>query len=609
MLTTTVLLWMVVVSAFAQTGKTCANPIPLGKNYSATITQAGTVWYVANTFDLPLTVRFYPSKVSDQLPEVQMDFACTPGVYEDSIICALFCYDQGGYLMLPHTATLTTKTENGQTYYEVSMGEFYRDMLLRAGISYNVQVYVKVTYYGKGTINLTPDVEFSQCMETDKWLLLGVPQSVAPNDEETYFIAPYSNWSTDSIRYIWEGESPATVVLGTTCSFEPMNALDAQRVDVWTMAAGGDTLNHTNAEIQYYMTYMNNPTNKAKGGVFYVKVVSEGAGTLKVERMPVPPPEGGAIEMHYNQPTPIHRNDTNTLYAISTAWTEDTRFIVPTDYIVRMYVGLSADFTPATAVDSFRFSSTEAGRELLWNKARLETLKSMTSGRFLYIRFLCNTETSVTPQYWTPSVCYDKTEALTASTITLQNRSNKVYRIRYNDWKGGDITFSWNKNSDCPFYIGDTCVVPTNASSIHVIYNSVIPKSSSVTIPAVDIAKWVRHVDPDGYLYIRFYPSAKGDVTVSSSRPEETDPQPDIHPHATIAVLCSTETGMEGERQYIVSVSQAQQMSLYGEETTASTGTPIQSWFQEPANQHLLSLQPGKYTLCGAKESILIMVE
>ena len=505
MLATTVLLWMVVVSAFAQTGKTCANPIPLGKNYSATITQAGTVWYVANTFDLPLTVRFYPSKVSDQLPEVQMDFSCTPGVYEDSIICALFCYDQGGYLMLPHTATLTTKTENGQTYYEVSMGEFYRDMLLRAGISYNVQVYVKVTYYGKGTINLTPDVEFSQCMETDKWLLLGVPQSVAPNDEETYFIAPYSNWSTDSIRYIWEGESPATVVLGTTCSFEPMNALDAQRVDVWTMAAGGDTLNHTNAEIQYYMTYMNNPTNKAKGGVFYVKVVSEGAGTLKVERMPVPPPEGGAIEMHYNQPTPIHRNDTNTLYAISTAWTEDTRFIVPTDYIVRMYMGLSADFTPATAVDSFRFSSTEAGRELLWNKARLETLKSMTSGRFLYIRFLCNTETSVTPQYWTPSVCYDKTEALTASTITLQNRSNKVYRFYYNDWKGGDITFSWNKNSDCPFYIGDTCVVPTNASSIHVIYNSVIPKSSSVTIPAVDIAKWVRHVDPDGYLYIRFY--------------------------------------------------------------------------------------------------------
>ncbi len=538
-----------------------------------------------------------------------MDFSCTPGVYEDSIICALFCHDQGGYLMLPHTATLTTKTENGQTYYEVSMGEFYRDMLLRAGISYNVQVYVKVTYYGKGTINLTPDVEFSQCMETDKWLLLGVPQSVAPNDEETYFIAPYSNWSTDSIRYIWEGESPATVVLGTTCSFEPMNALDVQRVDVWTMAAGGDTLNHTNAEIQYYMTYMNNPTNKAKGGVFYVKVVSEGAGTLKVERMPVPPPEGGAIEMHYNQPTPIHRNDTNTLYAISTAWTEDTRFIVPTDYIVRMYVGLSADFTPATAVDSFRFSSTEAGRELLWNKARLETLKSMTSGRFLYVRFLCNTETSVTPQYWTPSVCYDKTEALTASTITLQNRSNKVYRIRYNDWKGGDITFSWNKNSDCPFYIGDTCVVPTNASSIHVIYNSVIPKSSSVTIPAVDIAKWVRHVDPDGYLYIRFYPSAKGDVTVSSSRPEETDPQPDSHQHATIAVLCSTETGMEGERQYIVNVSQAQQMSLYGGEMTASTGTPIQSWFQEPANQHLLSLQPGEYTLCGAKESILIMVE
>jgi hypothetical protein len=40
------------------------------------------------------------------------------------------------------------------------------------------------------------------------------------------------------------------------------------------MAAGGDTTLHTYEDIAYYMTYMRNPTNTAKGGIFYVKVVS-----------------------------------------------------------------------------------------------------------------------------------------------------------------------------------------------------------------------------------------------------------------------------------------------------------------------------------------------
>ena len=38
-----------VTPALAQQGKSCSNPIPLGKDYSATITKPQTVWYSANT--------------------------------------------------------------------------------------------------------------------------------------------------------------------------------------------------------------------------------------------------------------------------------------------------------------------------------------------------------------------------------------------------------------------------------------------------------------------------------------------------------------------------------------------------------------------------------
>ena len=56
------------MTAWAQQGASCQNPIPLGRDYNATISGAGSVWYVANTFDLPLTVRFYPTNNNDPQP-------------------------------------------------------------------------------------------------------------------------------------------------------------------------------------------------------------------------------------------------------------------------------------------------------------------------------------------------------------------------------------------------------------------------------------------------------------------------------------------------------------------------------------------------------------
>ena len=84
--------------------------------------------------------------------------------------------------------TPTGKTDSeGHVYYELEIGEFYRDQLLRAGISYNIQVYVEVTYFGGGSINVAPD-KLSQCMDTDKWLLLGVTRTVEANDNELHVV-------------------------------------------------------------------------------------------------------------------------------------------------------------------------------------------------------------------------------------------------------------------------------------------------------------------------------------------------------------------------------------------------------------------------------------
>ena len=83
--------------AYAGTpGSSCADAIPMGNNYSAQVVKGQSIWYSAWTFDLPLTVTFAPANgASDPAPLVEMDFSCTTGVYEDSILCSLFCATSG----------------------------------------------------------------------------------------------------------------------------------------------------------------------------------------------------------------------------------------------------------------------------------------------------------------------------------------------------------------------------------------------------------------------------------------------------------------------------------------------------------------------------------
>lgn len=598
---TAMLLMMPTAPVLAQAGASCNSPIRFGKNYSDNIAGAGTKWYVANTFDLPLTVKFYPNNSTAQAPEILMDFSCTSGVYDDSIVCSIFCTGQGSYLTLPYTVAPDRKTDpQGRVYYEVAIGEFYRDMLLSAGISYDLDVFVKVKYYCAGTINITPDAEFSECMETDQWLLLGRTLQVAANDQETFFIAPYANWQQDSVRYIWSGAQPATVVLGTTCDFEPLNGEDERRIDVMNMRAGGDTANHTNADIRYYMTYMRNPTNTAKGGMFYVKVVSAGSGTLKVEHMPETPPAEGAVLLQYGQPNPIAANNTQ-LYAISRTWTSATLLETPTDHVFKMFIGTTADFTTETAFVSYAFNRNENGHwygltnndmAALWNQVP-------TGQKFLYVRFECTEVTTLTPSEWTPSDCYEKAELIHKNdTLDIAMRSKDIYRIFYADWQGGDMYVHWEGQKMCKMLVSGSCTIGTNGSAASVIYYQEMEDGTTYTITAAELTEMATSVDEDGYIYMRFYSDKAGRVALSTTAPEETDPEePDpLVPRVTVSVTClESTTGIQ------IRVSTPQSIRILD-----AAGTEIWQQTVQPGQPQDIPLQSGIYMLIGENEHIEI---
>ena len=582
---------------FAQ-GESCSDPIQITKDFNYTIQSAGSVWFLANTFDLPLAIDYYPSDATAEGPVLELDFSCTPGKYNDPIICSLFCSDVQGHIVLPHVERPSASYDKeGKLRYHVEMGEFYRDLLLRQGIDYNVAVYVKAKFSCAGTIGISPD-PFSTCMDGAKFMHLGDTVNVKAQDTERYVIVPYIQWQYDSIRYIWSGDKRVTLsVMGKRCDFDPLDNSDENMLQ-YKRIQPGDTLKMTSADIKHYL---DDNTKQKDGGLYYAKFYSDAPGIIKIERVPEAKPEGDITVLSYDKEETVHANAFSEVYAIPNTWKSATLFSTPTDYIFRMYVGTTQDFTKDNAITSYQFDKLQQGHQLGLSDDEMKALWKKTQDKYLYIRFECGEETTILPTLWAPSQCVTKSKVIKpATTVTIAGRSTANHRFLYTDWVGGDMIIDWQSQlSDCSFYLGDSCIRQMGDDP-HAFYSGKIAQNNTVTIPAADIASWVPYVDGDGYLYVVFNPSGKGTITITTTAEGEKDPEdtkPDI-PHATVHVSC-----VDGDpHTLLVTVSVPQTL------TVTADGTTVEQWAATPAEPHTLNLSAGQYTLTGTKDEVLLLV-
>ena len=516
------------VSLQARQGDSCGDPIPLTPDFRQTIMQAGSYWYVANTFDLPMAITFRPGIQTAEAPSVELDFSCTPGEYDDPILCNLFCSNRPAYVALPYKQTIPKSYDGDQVIYRVAFGEFYRDMLLSQGLTYNVPVYIHATFHCGGTLEMEPDA-FNSCMDGAKFMQLGDTVHVAANDKERHVIVPYIQWKYDSIRYVWNGTAPCVFAVANTCDFDPMDATDGHIIDGGPSSPdnpipSGGQFKVSSELLKEYVSNQKKYPNEA--GMYFAKFYSEGTGVMTIERIPAPAPSCGATLMRLGESTTIERNDINTVYAIPTSWTESMQFTSPTSHILKMYVGAKCDFTLEEAVAVYQYDRIANGHQLDMMEADMKALweKKQANENYLYIRFECSDKTTVRPALWSPSDCEEKTTRWQkGQKILINAKSRDVYSLYYPDWKGGDLSLSWdNTQSKCTFYIADTCLVP-NSDTPPVFYTGTIDKRGTTTIPQATVDSWESNADPDGYLYIRFYSQAKDNITITSTAPEEED--------------------------------------------------------------------------------------
>ena len=510
--------------AYAQQGTSCQNPIVLQNGYSETITGPCSKWYIANTYDLPMAIDFYPSDPSSSAPDLELDFGCTPGVYEDRILCNLFCKTHNTNITMPYheTPPMSYDTE-GNARYHVEFGTFYRDLLLKQGIDYNIEVFIKVIYHGAGLLQMDPN-PFNNCMDGHKFMHYGDTVNVVAMDKERHVIVPYVQWQYDSIRYVWNGTTPCTIAIGNSCGFDPTDAEDATIMDGGVVQPGGEFKVSSALLMRYVSDKVNYPND---AGMYFAKFYSAAPGVMTIEKIPAPPPSGGATLLKYGEATRVNKNDTAKVYAMPDSWIQAMQFTTPTDHIFKMYIGQTPTFYTKDAFAVYQFDRTVDGHALSLIDNELSSIWShkKKGENYLYVRFECTDNTTVLPLLWAPSDCMKKLQRIKSGIqFEVSAKSNTNYSLYYADWKDGNMTIAWTSTqSECFFYIADTCDVP-NSNVSPVFYTNKAPKKNSVTIPANTVNGWESHVDPDGYLYIRFYSQGKGKITATTSAPEEQDP-------------------------------------------------------------------------------------
>ena len=588
------------IHAYAQRdGSTCYKAIPIGKEYKEDITSAQTVWYTARTFDLPLAVYFIPQNESDPAPEVEMDFSCTSGIYSDPIICMLFCKGGSLTMPMPHRPILKETTVEGRLAYYISVGKSYRDLLVKMGIDYNVDVVIKVTYHSAGSMSIAPDDMFANCVEVDKIVHLGDSIPVEAEDKESYVIVPYVQWQYDSIQYEWFGTTPCVLSVGNNCTFDPMDGMDEAIMD------GGPNSEHNPIQpggkwkvtsdllMQYVSDTVHFPN---EAGMFFAKFYSSAPGGMKITQMPTSPPRAGAIIMRYDRTYALNANDA-AIYAMPNTWIKDMQFITPTKHVFRMYIANDPDFSQAHSLDTLQFSPSYDGHVLGLLGTQLKEYWKRAIDQYLYVRFECSEATVVTPSQWALSPCLTKANLITNGqefTITRGGSTKVYYRFYYNHWKGGDMIFRWkNTRTKCPLFMGDTCLFEYAATDAHVFLSDNVPTNGTWTLTKDRLDTLEKYVDGDGYLYILFNPTAQAKMIITSNAPQEVDP---VYPASTVVVAC------DANNQVYVQVKKAQTIIIKNDE-----GTEVKTILTQPdAKYSLLGLPSGQYTLQGETETITI---
>lgn len=512
------------VCTYAYAQSFCHLVQDVGTHYEDTVESAGTYYYSAWTYDLPMDVYITSLDPScSEPPQVWADLTCTPGVYDDPNVQELV-RDTAKYgVSVPMHVGCETQFIDGHYVHHLKLGKSYRNKLQLIGVDYNVRAYVKVVLPCAGAALMEQDTSSQACIKDARRLALTDGTRVLANDSLSTYLFPFKDWLTeaDSVALYWEGTEPAHIWLnGNNCEFE----IDVQH-------SWDNFIIPANEEVHLPKDYLNLGLREVPDstGFLFAKIFSAEEGICSTR--PLLPETKGATLLNYDSVQQVSVAN-NTFFCFPKNWT-DIEWVADTRRVVKLFVHSSPDEAP---VDSFYFDlqDTTIRRVLLWTKPEMNLLRTYATGELLFVRFECSGDFTFTPYSLTETSSCLNTSIRVRSGKPIECAKDKLFGLKYDEWKDYPMEIRWETpvaNNLQNLYFLDTCkltIKPTwnqtsYSTKVRTVYYKQTQRGGETWIvDSATIAGWESRVTPEGFLYIEM--TGTGTLTITNDRPAEQDP-------------------------------------------------------------------------------------
>ena len=536
-------------------GLTCENAIPVDTSYVGSVPAAGTYYYSASTYDLPMTCYFYPETTIDQAPKIYVDFTCTPGVYEDPNLQNMIMSASGWGVETPIAFYFNRSLdEYNREVYTLTINESYREMMTMFDITYNIDAIIQLVAPSAGEITMRPDTTFKACVENSEWL--NMPDTVVTGiqHESDSYVLPFVEWRNDSIRFRWTGtESPATVWIGEDCNFEMKLTGDNCALDMFVLhpdkGNGENIRNFSKQEISDYISLF------GEGGVYYMRTVCSEDGELVIEKKPMDEAMAKAIPMALDQASDVAANATEQVYYFPKEWA-NYNVIWQSSAVQKVTAHFASNVNfEGEALGIEEFQGAEAGRELRLSRKQMNTLFAGVQGDNIFVKFISNAPTTITPVLWSAGPCVEGADEIYVNdSVQLQrNATNTAWRVNIEQWAKQDVKLYWEGTSSIKIFLCDTCKGFTlGKNNQHVkLYKEIIINSNATRDTLIlaqdELAAVVQYADADGFMYFRFNNGVTSSMIVKTDVEQPITPDP-VYTYDSAAV-CFDEEGYKWNGQ------------------------------------------------------------
>lgn len=545
------------LTLLAQTpdGLTCETAIPVDKSYQGSIDAPGVYYYTAWTYDLPLTCYFYPTSEVDSL-YLDIDFTCTPGVYDDPNMAELLdpVFGWGETVPIRFDDFEKNTDDVGRVYYSLSVSKMYRELMAELGISYDVEAKVKLVTSTAGDIRLTPDTAFRACVETSTWLDAPSTIPVGLMHNEDVYVLPLADWANDSVYFRWDGAfSPMQIWIGKECGFNLSTSGDnpayvyhqlepaqGNGENIWVL---------TEQMIDDFVNEMNT------GGFCYLRFISMEDSQVMFNKKPVEGAMADAIRLELGNPVNIKANDTEQVYYFPADWKQrNILFESSINTSVTAYFSKDVVFEADSIDDNVLSVRDFINADLKFSVDEMTTMLDGVNNKFVFVKFVAEESITITPVNWNTCNCVRYSEEIYPNDVVevKQRAQNEVYRINYSLWSKNDMKITWDSKSSIKIYLADTCTGFTlSSSNDHVLLYKSMKANSSFEITGAELREWEEYVDLDGYLYFRFNANAAGSLIVTAT------PDPTVQPEEPSSPCVANSIELKANDQLVLNLDSA----------------------------------------------------